>query len=54
MIETIRKNDNSLKSKLVEKSNLPWATVTTAINSLYNKGWISFCGEKKRRSSFES
>lgn len=46
VLETTRKNDNSLKSKLVEKSNLPWATVTTAINSLYDKGWINYCGEK--------
>lgn len=46
VLETIRKNNNSLKSKIVEKSNLPWATVSTAINSLYNKEWINFYGDK--------
>lgn len=47
VLETIRKNNYSLKSKLVEKSNLPWATVSTAISSLYDKGWINYCGERK-------
>lgn len=46
VLETIRKNNDSLKSKLVEESNLPWATVTTAINSLYEKKWVDYRGEK--------
>ncbi len=40
VLETIRKNDYSLRSKIVEKSNLPWTTVSTAINLLIDKQWV--------------
>lgn len=48
VLETIRKNDYSLKSKIVEKANLPWTTVTTSINSLITKQWVEIIEENNK------
>lgn len=40
LLETIRRYNNSNKSLLVEKSNLPWSTVSSSLTSLTKKGWI--------------
>lgn len=50
VLETIRKYDCSLKSRIVEKANLPWTTVATAITSLISKGWV--IKEKKNKDVF--
>ena len=42
ILNTIRKNNNIQKSSIVEKTNLPWSTVTSALQSLSQKGWIGF------------
>lgn len=47
VLETIRKNDYSLKSKIVEKANLPWTTVTTSITSLIGKQWVESIKDNK-------
>ena len=48
VLETIRKNDFSLKSKIVEKSNLPWTTVANSINSLIEKEWVKVVVENSK------
>lgn len=47
LFETIRLNNNSNKSILVEKSNLPWSTVSSALSSLSKKGWIELTNNSR-------
>lgn len=52
VLDTIRRSIEPSKSRIVEKSNLPWATVTAAVNSLSEKELIN-CKSKDGRDKVE-
>lgn len=51
ILETLRNNNDVNKSVIVEKSNLPWSTVSSAITSLSQKGFIDTKTEKSSRDN---
>lgn len=42
VLESVRNNNCCLKREVVDDTALPWATASTAISGLINKGWIEY------------